>query len=76
MTARLQIIQAWPAQMSADTACAYLDISRGAFDNGIKLGRYPSPRHHKGEGRRWLKKEIDAHLAHAAESGKEESEFE
>jgi len=63
MTARARI-QAWPRQMAAATAAAYVDESSvEAFRRACGEGKlYPAPKKVEGKGDRWLKDDLDAAL--------------
>jgi hypothetical protein len=54
---------AWPAQMRAETAAAYLDeVSVDAFLRSVRDGLYPKPVEAPGKGTRWLRDDLDAAL--------------
>lgn len=60
-------INAWPRQMRAATAAAYVDeTSVEAFRRACGRGKlYPSPKNIEGKGERWLREDLDAALDRA-----------
>lgn len=59
-----RVIHAWPRQMRAETAAAYVDeVSVEAFLRACGQGKlYPSPKKVEGKGDRWLIEDLDAAL--------------